>query len=59
VSGIGESAAEFTQARGTTLYSEIHKHVNPVWNKEEFSQKWKVFIILLVFTEGDKTDCSK
>jgi hypothetical protein len=33
--------AELNQAGGETLWSEIHKHVNSIWSKEELPDEWK------------------
>jgi hypothetical protein len=32
---IDQILVELTQAQRETIYSEIHKLINPVWNKEE------------------------
>jgi len=36
----------------------IHKHINPIWNKEELPQQWKESITIPVYREGDKIGCS-
>jgi hypothetical protein len=50
--------AELIQAGGETLRSEIHKHINFIWNKEELSDKWEEYIIIPVYKKDDKTDCN-
>jgi len=47
------------RARGITIRSEIHKLINPIWNKEELPEEWKESIIVPIDTKGDKTDCSR
>jgi len=38
--------------------SEINKLINSIWNKEELPEEWKETIIVPIYMEGDKTDCS-
>jgi hypothetical protein len=45
--GIYQIPAELIQAGGNTLCSEIHKLINPIWNKGEVPQQWKESIIIL------------
>jgi hypothetical protein len=47
--------AELIQARGETLWSEIHKLVNVIWSKEELPDQWKEFIVVPIHKKGDKT----
>jgi hypothetical protein len=47
---------KLTHAGGNTLYSEINKFINSVWNEEELPQQWKESIILLIYRKGHKTD---
>jgi hypothetical protein len=47
-----------SSAGGETLYSEIHKFINSIWNKEELPDQWKECITVPVHKKGDKTDCS-
>jgi hypothetical protein len=44
--GIDQITAELIQAGENTLSSEIHKLINCIWNKEEFSEQWKESIIV-------------
>jgi hypothetical protein len=37
--GIDQILAELIQAGGETLWSEIHKLINSIWNKEELPDK--------------------
>jgi hypothetical protein len=32
---------ELVQAGGNTLHSEIHRHINSIWSKEELPKQWK------------------
>jgi hypothetical protein len=50
--------AELIKAGGRTIRSEIHKLINSIWSKEEFSEQWKDSFIVPVYKKGDKTDCS-
>ena len=43
---------------GRTIRSEIHKLIISVWNKEELPEEWKESIIVRMYKESDKTDCS-
>jgi hypothetical protein len=49
---------ELIKAGGEILYSEIHRLICCVWNKEELPQQWKESIILPIYKKGDKTDCN-
>jgi hypothetical protein len=49
--------AELIIAGGETLYSEIHRLICSIWNKEELPQQWKESIIVPI-NKGDKTDCN-
>jgi hypothetical protein len=44
--------AEFIKAGGETLYSEIHRLICCIWNKEELSQQWKESIIVPIYKGG-------
>jgi hypothetical protein len=39
--GIGQIPAEIIKARSSTIRSEIHKLINSIWNKEEWSKEWE------------------
>ena len=44
---------------GRKIRSQVHKHINSNWNKEELSEQWKESIIAPIYKKGHKTDCSK
>jgi hypothetical protein len=56
--GTDQIPAELIKAGGSKIFSEIHKLINCVWNKEEFPEQWKQSIIVPVYKKGDKTYCS-
>jgi hypothetical protein len=49
---------ELIQAGGNTLHSKTHNLVNSVCFKEEPPHKWIQSIIVPIYKNGDKTDCS-
>jgi hypothetical protein len=49
---------ELIKAGSETLYSEIHRLICCIWNKEELPQQWKESIILPIYKKGNKTDCN-
>jgi hypothetical protein len=55
---IDQILAELIQAGGNILRSEIHRLNNSVCNTEELPQQWKESIIVHIYEESDKTDCS-
>jgi len=57
-SGIDQIPAELIKAGGRTIRSEIHTLINSIWNKGELPEEWKESIIVSIYKEGDKTDCS-
>jgi hypothetical protein len=56
--GTDQIPAELIEAGGETLYSEIHRFICCIWNKEELPQQWKESIILPIHKKGDKVDCN-
>jgi hypothetical protein len=44
--GTDQILAKLIKAGGEMLYSEIHKLICSVWNKEEVPQQWKESIII-------------
>ena len=56
--GTDQIPAELIKTRGRKIRPEIHKHVNSAWNEEELAQEWKESVIVPIYKEGDKTDCS-
>ena len=55
---INHILAELIKAGGSKICSEIHKLINSIWNKEELPEQWKESVIVPVYKNGDKTDCS-
>jgi hypothetical protein len=47
---------ELSSAGGETLWSEIHKLINSIWNKKELPDQWKEPIILPIYMKGNTTD---
>jgi hypothetical protein len=47
-----------TKAGGEILYSEIHKYICSIWNKEELPQQWKESTIVPTHKKGDMTNCN-
>jgi hypothetical protein len=47
--GTDEIPAELIKPGGGTIYTEIHKLINSVWNKEEFHEAWKKSIIVPLY----------
>jgi hypothetical protein len=56
--GTDNIPAELIKAVGETLYSEIHRLICSIWNKEELPQQWKKSVLILIYKKGDKTDCN-
>jgi sorting nexin-29 len=56
--GADQIPAQLIKAGGETLYSEIHRLICSIWNKEELPQQWKESIILPICKKGDKTVCN-
>jgi hypothetical protein len=50
--------AESFQAWGEILWSEIHKLIYSIWNKEELPDQWKESIIVPIHKKGYKIDYS-
>jgi hypothetical protein len=56
--GTDQIPAELIKAGGETLYSEIHRLICSIWNKEELPQQWKESVVVPIHKKGDKTDCN-
>ena len=56
--GMDQMTAELIKAGGRTIYPEIHKFINSVWNKEELPEEWKELISACIYKKGDKRDFS-
>jgi hypothetical protein len=56
--GTDQFPAELIKAGGETLYSEIHRLVCSIWNKEELPQQWKESITVPIHKKGDKSECN-
>jgi hypothetical protein len=50
--------AKLIKAGGETLYSEIHRLICCIWNKEELPQQWKESITVPIYKKGNKNDCN-
>jgi hypothetical protein len=55
---INKIPAEFIQAGGKKICSEIHKCINSIWNKKELPQQWKESVTVYIYKKGDKKDSS-
>jgi hypothetical protein len=51
-------SVELKKVGGETLYSEIHRLICSIWNKEELPQQWKESIFVPIHKRVDKTDCN-
>jgi hypothetical protein len=56
--GTDQIPAELIKAGGRIIRSEIHKLIVSIWNKEELPEEWKELVIVPIYKNGDKTDCS-
>jgi hypothetical protein len=54
--GTDQILTELFKAGGET-YSEIHRLICSIWNKEELPQQWKESVIVPIYKKGDKTHC--
>jgi hypothetical protein len=50
--------AELIQGESETLWPDIHKLINSIWNEEELPDQWKESVIVPVYKNVDKTDFS-
>jgi hypothetical protein len=55
--GSNQILAELVQPEGEVLRSEIHKHINSMWNKEELPDQCKESLIVRIYKKGDNGDC--
>jgi hypothetical protein len=46
--GTNQIPTDLIKAGVETLYSEIHKRIYSIWNKEELPQQWKESVIVLI-----------
>jgi hypothetical protein len=56
--GTDQIPAELIKAGGETLYSEIHRLICCIWNKEELPQQWKESVTVPTYRKVGKTDCN-
>ena len=47
--GIDQIPAQLIKAGGKTIWSEINKHINNMWNKDELPEEWKESIIVPIY----------
>jgi hypothetical protein len=40
------------------LWSETHKLIKLIWNKEELLHQWNESVVVPIHNKGNKTDCS-
>jgi hypothetical protein len=58
VPGSDQIPAEMIPVGGGKLYSEIHKLIMMIWNKEELPHQWKESTVIPIYKKSDKTECS-
>jgi len=46
------------KAGGRTIFSEIHKPINSIWNKKELPEEWKELINIPIYKKGDDRNYS-
>jgi hypothetical protein len=56
--GSDQIPAELIEAGVKILYSETHKLIMLLWNKEELPHQWKESVVIPIHKRGGKTDCS-
>jgi hypothetical protein len=56
--GIDQIPAELFKAGCRIFCAEIHTLITSIWNKDKLPEEWKVSIIVPIYKNGDKTDCS-
>jgi len=56
--GIDPNPAELITTGCRTIRSAIHKHFKSIWNKQELPMEGRESIILPIYKNSDKTDCS-
>jgi len=56
--GTDQIPTELIKAGGRTIRSEINKFTNSIWNKQDLTEEWKEPIILPIYNQEDKTQCS-
>jgi hypothetical protein len=54
--GSGQIPEELIQAGGETLWCEILKIINSIWNKEDLPDQLEESIIVPVYKKSDKTE---
>jgi hypothetical protein len=56
--GTDQIPSELIKAGSETLYSEMHRLICYIWDKEELPQHWKESIIVPVHRKRGETDCT-
>jgi hypothetical protein len=54
-SGTDQIPAELIKVGGETLFSEIHKLICSIWNKEGLPQQWKESITVPIHKKGEES----
>jgi hypothetical protein len=56
--GIDHISAEVIQVGDEKLCSEIHNLIHSIWNNEELHQQWEESIIIPLYKNSDRINCS-
>jgi hypothetical protein len=57
--GTDQIPAELIKKGGEELYSQIHRLICSIWNKEELPKQWKESITVSIYKKRDKTHCNQ
>ena len=56
--GTDQIPAELIETRGRKIRLEIYERINYTWNEEKLAQEWKESVIVPIYKDDDKTNCS-